>query len=144
MEYARQTSNKPKSSSFHFETRRLNNQRDSCSSRKFILCHSPSFPRQTILIPRKRSSYRGIDHSPAFCSLKFYFAQGKQQIMLESSTSSPFPFSSMHVVCIYTSIPLSPPFLVHPLLATLFFLLLLMELLHKLFALDRGLSLFSA
>ena len=41
----------------------------------------------------------------------------------------------MHVVCIYTSIPLSPPLLAHPLLATLFFLLLLMELLHKLFAL---------
>lgn len=115
--------------------------------RKFIF-HPPR--RQTILIPRKRSSIC-IDHSPAFCSLKFYFAQGKQQIMLESSTSSPPP--QPHACCAYTRrfhYPLcssSTSTSTHPSsvpLATLFFLVLLMELLHKLFALGRGLSLFSA
>lgn len=97
--------------SFHFETRKY-----WIIKRDWLLffeeIHSLPFSLpsllpfwQTILIPRKRSSYRGIDHSPAFCSLKFYFAQGKQQIMLESSTSSPLSLpmhSAPCMLCAYT------------------------------------------
>lgn len=111
--------------SFHFETRKY-----WIIKRDWLLffeeIHSLPFSLpsllpfwQTILIPRKRSSYRGIDHSPAFCSLKFYFAQGKQQIMLESSTSSPSPSPCIqpphaccvhiHVDSIIPSAPRPPP-----------------------------------